>query len=78
MLFNILIIIVILFALIYFNNYKIESFTVYQLNYRTDIEPKWNERGFPSREYRRCICSSDGDCRCMFDSDDIMLQYYFD
>jgi hypothetical protein len=42
-----------------------ESFTVYQLNYRTDIEPQGHFNTMP--RYRRCICSSDGKCKCIFD-----------
>jgi hypothetical protein len=42
-----------------------ETFTTYQINYRTDITP-WSDSKIP--EYRRCICSSSGKCNCIKDS----------
>lgn len=67
---------IIILVLLYIHYYTFEGFTTYQLNYSTDIQPRQKNPFF--RDYRRCICSSGGDCKCMFDSDDIMLQYYFD
>jgi hypothetical protein len=43
-----------------------EPFTVYQLNYSTEIEPNYNPKTM-NKLYRRCICSSNGKCKCMFD-----------
>jgi hypothetical protein len=57
---------IILFGIIIYYQYTSEGFTTYQLNYRTDIEP--NSAG-TIPVYRRCICSSDGECRCVTDID---------
>jgi hypothetical protein len=63
---QILILLIILLVIsIYFLNTS-EGFTTYQLNYRTDIEPN-SANTIP--QYRRCICSSDGECRCVTDID---------
>jgi hypothetical protein len=63
---SILIILILLLIIsIYYLNVS-EGFTTYQLNYRTDIEP--NSAG-TIPVYRRCICSGDGECRCVTDID---------
>jgi hypothetical protein len=63
---QILILLIILLVIsIYFLN-TFEGFTTYQLNYRTDIEPN-SDNTIP--QYRRCICSSDGECRCITDAE---------
>jgi hypothetical protein len=62
LLFSLLILILILILTYY--KYTYEGFTTYQLNYRTDIEPN---RAGTIPQYRRCICSSDGECRCVTD-----------
>ncbi len=77
-----LLIIIILLVLLYFNNYNTEYFTVYQLNYRTDILPLNNRTPELNRPYNRCICSSDGDCKCIsdnfFQDTSVYLPYYLD
>jgi hypothetical protein len=62
----ILIILIIILIISIYNLNLSEGFTVYQLNYRTDIEPN-NANTIP--QYRRCICSSNGECRCVTDID---------
>jgi hypothetical protein len=54
-----------------------EPFTVYQLNYSTEIEPNYNPNTM-DKMYRRCICSSDGNCNCKFDGqfeENILYEY---
>jgi hypothetical protein len=64
----ILLIILVLISILY----KSEGFTTYSLNYETTIEPKRFPNiaagQDPSTDYRRCVCSSDGKCRCIYDS----------
>ncbi len=45
-----------------------EGFTTYSLNYETTIEPKRFPNMAAPKDYRRCVCSSDGKCRCIYDS----------
>jgi hypothetical protein len=45
-----------------------EGFTTYSLNYETTIEPKRFPNIAAPKDYRRCVCSSDGECRCIYDS----------
>lgn len=45
-----------------------EPFTVYQLNYKTQLQPAWPNTTGLQVGYNRCICSSDGECRCLDDN----------
>jgi hypothetical protein len=60
----ILLIIIILAAGVY----RGEGFTTYSLNYETTIEPKRFPNIASPPDYRRCVCSSDAKCRCIYDS----------
>ena len=69
------ILLLILSSIIIFLLYNnVEGFTTYQLNYRTDIEPNWPKN--VQSDYKRCICSSNGECRCLTDKQiDIMWDF---
>lgn len=45
-----------------------EGFTVYQLNYKTNLKPAWPNTSGLKIGYNRCICSSDANCRCLDDN----------
>jgi hypothetical protein len=60
----ILLIILVLISILY----QSEGFTTYSLNYETTIEPKRFPNIAAPPDYRRCVCSSDGKCRCIYDS----------
>lgn len=45
-----------------------ESFTVYQLNYKTRLEPAWPNMSGLKIGYNRCICSSNANCQCLDDN----------
>ncbi len=70
------ILLLIIILSIYVYTRPIEEFTVYQLNYKTGILPP---DGIPvglENTYTRCVCSSDGDCRCINDTQiDSILDY---
>ena len=53
------------------SNKSRENFTVYQINYKTNITP------LNGNSYRRCICSGMDDCRCIDDSNyELMYDEY--
>ena len=73
------IIILLIILSLYFT--KTEGFTVYQINFDSDILPWWEQGTGLNRGYHRCICSGDTDCRCINDNilnnDSLYYEYYF-
>lgn len=58
----------ILLIIVYMYTKKYEGFTVYQLNYKTNLKPAWPNTSGLQIGYNRCICSSDANCRCLDDN----------
>ena len=58
-----------------------EGFTVYEIDYGTGIGPWWAQGAGLNRGYHRCICSGNGNCRCIndnqFENTNQYPQYYF-
>jgi hypothetical protein len=42
-----------------------EGFTVYEINYGSEINPWWEQLPGLHRIFYRCICSTIDDCQCI-------------